>query len=213
MAKIVRFFPNTQDKTHCLQACVKSVLEYYFPLKKFTDEEINEKTGQVGGWTWFPPTVIWLGSLGLEVKLYCPQEKFNYKDFSKEGLDYLRRCWNRERFEREDRAGAFKNISFVQDSSTEMVARGLWVGEAISSDLLAKRLEDKNYLAIGKTVYEWLSGKPGKTSHYIVVIKKYSPSKWRVHDPGLPPQADRKVPINFNGNPIIGDVLLVRKLI
>lgn len=92
-----------------------------------------------------------------------------------------------------------------------MCCLNLWRNKFLQPEVLQKALEDKNTFAVGKTVYEWLNGEyVDGNSHYVLIIKEYSPGKWRVHDPGLPGIANRKVPQNINGQNIFGDILLVR---
>ena len=87
MPKIIPFFENLPDNTHCLQSCLKSVLAYYFPDRTFTAEEIDKQTIQTGGWSWLPPAVIWLHDLGLNVELYS---LFDYSRFAEFGKEYMK---------------------------------------------------------------------------------------------------------------------------
>lgn len=208
--KVVPFFPNADDDLHCLQACVKSVLKYYFPKRNFTDERIDEKTGFSDGWSWLPPTVVWLNELGLKVHLYLPATIFDYEVFSQKGTDYLKEKWKEDRFEREEKAGALKNISIIQKSTKEMVEKGFLKKERLGVKQLTDKLEKSKNLAIGKTVYTWLAGNYTLgNSHFVLVIKKYSTTMWRAHDPGLPPHENRKVPLKINNHSIFGDIVLI----
>ncbi len=55
-------------------------------------------------------------------------------------------------------------------------------------------LDSLGVLAIGKTYQPWLSGiRDGQVAHYVVIIKNYSQTSWRIHDPGPPAIPDRKI--------------------
>ncbi len=208
--KIVKFYVNI-DSAHCLQACVKMLLSFYFPKKKFEDDEIDHKTLQEGGHTWLPPAACWLDELGLRVELFCPSSGFSYKTFAEKGDQYLKQKWFIERYDREKNSGALKNISKVQNASKAMVSKGLWAPKRLDEDKLTQILNNNEALAIGKTIHEWLSGNYVRrgTGHYVLIQKRYSPSQWRIHDPGLPAVKNRKVSLTINDRSIFGEALVV----
>jgi len=48
----VPFYPNTEDNTHCLQACLKMVLKYFIQEKEYSYEDLDRVTAKVPGlWT------------------------------------------------------------------------------------------------------------------------------------------------------------------
>lgn len=211
MPKTINFFENSADNLHCLQACVKSVLSFYFPNQNFTDQEIDEETLQVGSWTWFPPAAVWLHDLGLKVELYSPMD---FKRFVDEGEVYMKDIKGEGRFNFEKDRGVYDLLPEIQDASKQMIGAGLWRQEFLSREALAKELLDENTFAIGKTGHELLSGfmVPEPTSHYVVVIKEYSPGTWKIHDPGLPGIKNRKVPQTLPGGlEVLQEILLIKK--
>jgi hypothetical protein len=184
------------------------LLSFYFPNKSFSDEEIDKETMQEGGWSWLPPAVVWLNKLGLKAKVYS---RFDYKRLYKEGEEFMKEFKGETVYLHEKANGTYKNLSLIQGSCKEMVKLGLYKERMMSKDELAVELNDKNTLAIGKTVYEWLAGRYIMgNSHFIVVIKEYTPGVWRINDPGLPEIKDRKVQQTINNHDILGDILLVR---
>lgn len=105
---------------------------------------------------------------------------------------------------------ALKNINQVQNASKIMVLKKLWVPVSLNDDKLSEKLKNNQTLAIGKTIYEQLTGNLVNGSpHYVLIQKRYSPTQWKIHDPGLPPIIDRKVPVTVAGNSMFGDLLLV----
>ncbi len=210
--KIVPFFPNQSDSLHCLQACIKSVLAFYLPNKKFTDEIIDKKTLQQGGWSWLPPAVYWLNSLGINTKLYS---LFDYNRLGEEGEDYLKE-FKKAAYQIEKAAGSYENLAEIQEYTGKMITNKLWVNERMDVDRLAKLLLNEETLAIGKTIHEILDGttisqveKP--TSHYVVIIKEYNYQQWLVHDPGLPAKPSRKISKTSGGQNLFGDIVVLTK--
>ena len=56
MNKIVPFYTNTSDDTHCYQAGLKMILKYFIPDKDFSWEELDKFTAKVEDlWTWPTP--------------------------------------------------------------------------------------------------------------------------------------------------------------
>ena len=208
--KVVPFFPNSDDNLHCLQACVKSVLAYYFPKRSFSDKKIDEQTGQIGGWSWLCPSVVYINSLGLQTKLFCPAFGFDYGRFSKLGQSYLKQVWGKERYAKEEANGALRNIAFVHHAAMELIDNGLWEDSQMETTELSKLLERENVLVIGKTIHEWLSGiDVNGVPHFALLIKEYSKTQWRIHDPGLPPIDNRKVNKMLNRHRIFGEIAVI----
>lgn len=208
--KSVPFFPNTLGNDHCLQSCTKTILSYFVPTHKFSDIQIDSKTGQVGGFTWTPPLVVWLNDLKLNAKLYST---FDYSTFGVYGIDFLRRSWPKSRFDQEKKSGSFKNIKFVQDKAFQMFTHKYWEGRELNIIEIAHFLKNVNGLIIGKTLYELLDGGKNisisQTPHYVVILKESDKDNWVVHDPGLPGVPSRIVPKLYNGNSIFGDIITI----
>jgi len=207
--KIVKCFPNSPDNTFCLQACVLSVLSYYFQ-SKFSEEEVAKSTDyHPKFFSWCPRTVVWLNQLGLDVKLYSPGD---YERIGKEGLKYLKESKG-QYFELEKKRGDYQYLPEIQIAIREMLNKNLWVKESLSIEKLRGELKNKQTLAIGKTIMEWLDGKYIEgTAHFVTVVKEYSPMVWLVQDPGgRNPVPNRKVNQYINNESIFpGDIILVK---
>lgn len=89
-------------------------MRFFNSSKSFSDDDIDRHTLQIGGWSWFPPAVVWLYNLGLNVELFS---EFNYKNFAEEGELYLKKEWDSERFNKEKDNGSFKGITEIQEAS------------------------------------------------------------------------------------------------
>jgi hypothetical protein len=210
--KIVPFYSNTSDNLHCLQSCIKSILNFYLPNKRFSDQEIDEATFNTKGWSWIAPSVNWLDDLGFKVKFFCPPS-FSYFEFISKGDEYMEKFKGKAVYEYEKQNGSYEDISFIQKSAELMIKRKLLEQRILSNSDLAQLLKNEQVLAIGKTAHEWLSGNYPPLeelhSHYVLIIKEYSSEKWKVHDPGLPPVSERKVNKTIHNHNIFGDILVI----
>jgi len=207
--KIVKCFPNSSDNTFCLQASVLSVLDYYFPNKFLEGEVIKSTDYHPKFFSWCPRTVVWLDQLGLYVKLYSIGD---YERIETEGLKYLKEL-KEQYFELEKKRGDYKYLPEIKVAISEMRNKNLWVKESLSVEKLRDELKGEQTLAIGKTVWEWLGGRyiEGPT-HFVTVVKEYSPMVWLVQDPGGPTHIpNRKVNQYINNETIFpGDIILIK---
>lgn len=208
--KIVKAFPNKQTNDYCLQACIQSVLWFYFKDKKFSESEINLNTQyHKGHFSWVPASILWLDKLGLNVKLYMPSI-FDYENLAKHGLAYIRKLKPHDAFDMEIKRGDYTYITDIQKAAQLINKSKLLVKTTLEIDELEKILENEKSLAIGKTMHEWLDGRYIKgTNHYAVIVKKYSPGRWRIEDPGPPFYPDRKVDQVINNNTMFPAELIV----
>ncbi len=208
MVKTIPFFENSSDNLRCLQACVRSLLSFYFPNKEFTLEEVDRRTLQFGTWSWLHPSALFLHDLGLTAELYSP---FDYAAFGERGMEYLKDIWPAERIAYEEQHGGLKNLDLIQAAAKGAAEAGVLEKQAIGLEELRTRLEQPNTFAIGKTKYEWLAGLPvlPGTAHYVLLIKEYKPNTWRIHDPGYPGIENRKVPQTLGPMNILSDVLVI----
>lgn len=204
--KVVPNYPNLSTNDACLQACVKNILSYF----KLSDEINNVEIGtgyHNDSFSWITQAVSWLSSLGLDVCLYSP---FKYDRLVKEGIDYMKE-FKKQYFDMEFQRGDYKYLNEIIIGVSKMIDSGLWINESIPTDTLVHKLRNENTLAIGKTIYEWMSGSYiAGTSHYVTMIKEYSPTEWLINDPGLPPVERRKISKWINNHDIVGEVLLIR---
>ncbi|OGM88270.1 hypothetical protein A2573_02535 [Candidatus Woesebacteria bacterium RIFOXYD1_FULL_43_18] len=208
--KIVKAFSNTPSNDYCLQACVQSVLDFYFKNKKFSESEISLNTQYYSGhFSWSPATVVWLDNLGLKVKL-CIPNSFDYKEFASDGLKYLRKILPPTSFNMMSKRGDYTYLPDIQKSAQKILDSKLLVDKAMEIDKLEKILENEKSLAIGKTMHEWLDNRyTVGTNHYAVIVKKYSPGKWLIEDPDLPFHPDRKVNQLINNQPMFPELIVI----
>ena len=200
---------SNKDNKHCLQSCIRSILEYSVSNKKFTKNYIDSKTIFNNGWSWLPPSIVWLNSLGLKVKLYSI---FNYAEFASKGEEYLLQFKGQVVFSHEKSNGAYNQINKIRESTKEMISKGYWVNKILEDFEIRSFLSKQNNLALGKTVYEWLEGKfIIGASHYVLILESDQNNDWIVHDPGKPLKKYRLVHPKINDQKIFGDIVLIEK--
>lgn len=68
--KNVPFFANTPDDTHCVQASFRIILKYFLPERDFSYDQLDKMSRyRLGKSTWWPPMLLELQKLDLEVKV------------------------------------------------------------------------------------------------------------------------------------------------
>ena len=57
----IPFYKNTKDSLHCFQACLRSVLKFYFPKKDYSFEYLDRITvHKKGKGTWVSAALLFL---------------------------------------------------------------------------------------------------------------------------------------------------------
>lgn len=182
----VPFYSNTSDNTHCYQAALRMVLKFFCPNKEYTWDELDKITAKVEGmWTWPMAGLLWLQEQGFQVQDY---ENFNYEEFIKRGGNFLRDEYG------EEVGTAQINHSIIdqeKDFAVELLKKiSIKKGKFTVKDI-KKLLQDK-YLIICLVNSQKLNNQEGYVGHF-VVIKGITNNELILHDPGLPPQENRKV--------------------
>jgi len=180
----IPFYPNTKDNSHCVQACLKMALKYYFPKKTYSltklDNATNHKSNQ-----WDTITMLFLASLHFQVQYYA---SFNNKKFAEQGETYLKTIWSTEVFKEQKKHSNFKreqNLIKKELKDTKITSHNR---PATMSDI--KRLFAKHYTVFAAINPYTLDGDKGYSSH-LVVITAINSKTITFHDPGIPPIKNR----------------------
>lgn len=184
----IPFYSNLKDNNHCLQACLKMVLKYYFPNKNYSFGKLDKMTMHVKGmWTWQGASLLALADMGFEI---VNIENLDYKKFSKRGENYLKEIWSQEVFETQKK---YSDLNQEQKIAGEM-AESKKI-KLINRDVDFLDLENyiqKDYLvlvSVNPCVFE---NKKCYWSHIVLVTNINE--KWvTFHDVGLPAIENRKV--------------------
>ena len=182
----VPFYSNTSDNTHCYQASIKSVLKYFFPEKTFSFEELDKLSEKKEGlWTWGQRATINMIKMGFDV---VDIDLWDIDEFVKTGRSYLLKKFGKEVAEiqakNSDLEAARKNYKEFGDYNVHK--------NRIAEIEDIKALLKKGYLVCCNVNSRALNNVKGYSGHFVVILG-YDENNLFLHDPGLPPQKDRKV--------------------
>ncbi len=182
----VPFYSNTPDNIHCVQACMKMVLEYFSPDKKLSFEEWDKiSCHKEGLWTWSMASLIWFKKNNFEV---INIEAFEYEHFSNEGEKYIIDFFGEEVGQSQIRHS---------DIQQEIIISRDFIKE-IESEIRVPNIQDirsllKNgFVVVCSINANALDDLEGYSGHSIVV-KGCTDSGLIIQDPGLPPRQDYEV--------------------
>ena len=184
----IPFYSNLKDNNHCLQACLKMVLKYYFPNKNYSFGKLDKMTMHVKGmWTWQSASLLALAEIGFEV---INIENLDYKKFAKNGDKYLKKIWTEEVFSIQNKYSDLKQEQKIAGKMVESEKIKLVNRDVNFSDL--ENYFKKDYLvlvSVNPCVFE---NKKCYWSHIVLVTDINE--KWvTFHDTGLPAIKNRKI--------------------
>lgn len=187
--KLVRFYPNSNDNTHCDQAVLKMIIKYFDPNKKISIKDLDLITlKKPGMYTWPHAGVIWLIDNGYEVKT---MEPFDNKAFARYGLEYLEREFDQEVVD------SIKELSDIEQGvmlANRVVKMGIDnKGVPSLNDLI--RLLNEDFLVICAVNGKSLNGLEGYSNHSVLLVGS-NDREFIFHDPGLPPYKYRRLSFN-----------------
>jgi hypothetical protein len=185
--KKIPFF-ESKDNNHCFQYCLKMVLAYWLPDKKFSLKELDKITGHVWGkWTWQGQAILHLIDNGFEI---VNIENLDYESFSREGESYLRSIWDKETFSVQKKYSNLTKERKVAKLLTQSNKVNLINKEVTIKDIT--NLIKKGYLVLVSINPYALRKEEGYSSH-LVVITKLLKNSVVFHDPGPPGISNKKV--------------------
>ena len=188
----IPFYSNTRDNTHCVQACLKSTLKFYFPQKDYSFAYLDRVTAHKKGlWTWDFALLLFFAKLKFET---IQISDFSLKRFSQEGESFLKKIWDKEVYETQKRYsdfGAEQKLAkkVMQEKRIKLLKRPANLKDIRSffRDGFVLIVPINPFTLEGKKIY----------SSHIVVITDIDKKEITFHDPGLPPQKNRKVPVSL----------------
>jgi len=188
----IPFYPNTKDDTHCVQACLKSILKFYFPKKDYSFAYLDKVSAhKKSKGTWHSAFFLFLVKNGFEV---INIEDFDYKKFSKYGENFLKKNWPEEMFLTQKKFSDLKNEQKLAGKLVQNKKVILKMKPAMLHDI--RLLFKKGYILLSVVNPYVLEKTKGYISH-LVVITGLSKKTITFHDPGLPPLKNRKTSLKL----------------
>lgn len=182
----VTFFANSQDGTHCFQACLRMLLKFYLPNRDFSLRELDTISAKVQGlWTWPTAALLWLSENGFEVRNV---ETFNYEDFASHGGDYLLEYFGEQVGQEQINHSDLAQEVALAEEFIKKIQSEMRIPEIID---LQQSLDDGR-LPCCNVNSRKLNGKPGYSGHFVIVIG-YDDDNLILHNPGLPAQENQIV--------------------
>jgi hypothetical protein len=182
----VPFVGNTAADTHCYQASLSMVIQYFYPNKKLTLAELDKATGHTPGHgTWPLQGLEYLREMGIDVLLITP---FNYEEFVRDGVEYIRKEYGDE-------------VAEWQDANNDLEADAAKIEALLPTAKIECRnptYDDileylKSYPVMCSIDSAVTRGEEAYTGHF-VVIRGCDDDGLYLNDPGLPPRKNVHVP-------------------
>lgn len=182
----IPFYSNTPDNTHCFQACLKMIIEYFWPEDVYDWDKLDEITSKVKGlWTWPMAGLIYMQERGAEVKVI---ETFDYNSFVEKGEDYLL-----------EKNG--KEVADIQIKNSDINGEIKFAKKFIKTIKIKKDIPEidnlkkmlmKGYIIMVNINSRVLDKQEGYAGHF-VLLKGFDEKGFIINDPGLPGIENRKV--------------------
>lgn len=187
--KNIPFYANTSDDMHCVQAALMMLLKYFYPGKTFTFEELDSLTRHRSGmFTWLGDMLLELSKMGFEI---ISIENLDYAKFAQEGKGYLSSVWSEEVFSTQNQYSDLDHEQstaqkVITDPNIKLIQKEIEIGD------IEKYFLEGYFLLVSLNPLV-LQGKEGYWSH-LVVVTNITEDAVYIHDPGLPPLENRRVP-------------------
>lgn len=164
------------DNTHCFQACLKMVLKYFFPEKDFTYKELDKISDkQKDKWTWICAATAELKNMKLKTRVYS---KFDYNDFMKNGVSYVRNFYDKKTAETVIKMSGIRSEI---ENAKKMIEKNIFELKELSFDNIENWFKE-GYMIILIVDYGTLNNEPEFAGHF-VVLTGFDEKNVYVHDP------------------------------
>ncbi len=188
--KQVPFYSNTADDTHCFQAVLKMVLKYFKPDENYSFQDLDKFSDKVkGNWTWSTRAAINLQQMGFSLVEISP---FDWHKFIEEDYDYLVEFMGKEVADKQREMSDLAKEVLDAQEYIELIEFEKRIPEI--DDI--RSLLEKGYLVGCNVNSKALNQQDGYTGHSILIFNLDEENIY-LHDPGLPSQKNRRVPISI----------------
>ncbi len=182
----LEFYENT-DNNHCLQCCVRMVINTIF-TEQISETDIDKESEyEPSLWTW---TISGAKVLSQKIDNVKVISEFNYNEFKNKGEPYLKNFWRSSRYE-EQRKHASESFKKERRLTEDFLnGGGLVEHENLSKENITNLLKD-NFL-IAQVNHSLLYNLPNSSSHYVLIHDDTS-TDFKIHDPGKEPRINYMV--------------------
>ena len=188
----IPFYKNTADNTHCFQAVLKSIFKFYFPKKNYSFAFLDRISAhKKDKWTWISAAFIFLVKKGFKI---IHIENFDYKKFALLGKAYLQKFWTDEVYQTQKKFSDIKNEQklaklLVKNKNIKLIKR--------SATLKNIKHFYKNKYILSCAINPYVLKKQKGFASHLIIITNLTKNRITFHDPGLPPQKHRTVPLKL----------------
>jgi 23S rRNA pseudouridine1911/1915/1917 synthase len=186
MAKKIPFYGNTEDNMHCSIAVYRMLFDYFLD-RKLSREEAEKLAGFADGkaaWT----VTIWerMSNIGFDIHMI---ESFNYRRYAVEGEAYLQEYFKPEEY---DWQLKHSNILAIRPQIASFLEKVDIESRSPTLQDIDDMLDDGRLVDVQVNA-RILNDAEGYAAHSVLVIARDG-DDYIVHDPGLPPQPNRRIP-------------------
>lgn len=182
-------FQANPDETHCFQAVMKMIAEFYWPEKEYSWDELDQITGKEKDlWTWPNLGYVWLQQKGLQIIV---EELFDHQAFIEKGGKYLI-----------DFAGKVAGEESIKNSNipleierAKQAVNLLTIRKLLPNPQSIREYLEKGYLVICNVNANQLNNKSGYVGHFVLIVG-FEGDDLILHDPGKPPYPFRRVSVS-----------------
>lgn len=183
--KQIPFYGNHEDNHHCMLAVYRSLFDYFYG-EKLSWEELESLTGfKPKRAAWSLKIISHLAKRGLDIRMVEP---FDYARYYEIGEPYLDELFSPVEKDWQLKHG---NILEIRPLIPDFLENVQYELKRPTLDDIDSMLEE-NRLVFVTLDSRILNDKPGYFSHAVLVIDQDS-EDYTIHDPGLPPQAYRRI--------------------
>jgi len=162
-------------------------LAVLMPERKFSYDELDEISKKLPGkWTWPTSAMLWMIEQGLSIKLI---EDFDYRDFAQRGGEYLVERYGEE----VGRAQIEHSDVEIERDISRRFAEVAPIEQRVPDFDDLQREMDLGAVVIVNINAAPLCGVEGYSGHFVALCD--IGKDWvELHDPGLPPRPNLRVP-------------------
>jgi hypothetical protein len=191
--KRIPFYKNLEDNTHCFQASLKMVIEF-FSGDVLSFDELDKITLKIKDKpTWEIAGLLYLVDNNYEVINF---NQFNYHEFAEKGAEYIKMNYPQEVYEYQVKNS---DITKEQKLATDLVMNKKIEFRPTKDINNFRQYLNNGFLIIAHVNSNSLNNKEGYEGHFTVVYKMDDDSVY-FNDPGLPARENRVETIQDFGN-------------